>query len=440
MQRIGVLVFAILLFLEPIQAQTLEVGSFELENGMKLLVHEDHDIPNVAMYFFFQVGARNERPGITGISHYFEHMMFNGTKRYGPKQFDIVMERHGGRNNAYTSPDITAYTDWFPRDALELMMDMESDRMVNLQFDPKIVESERGVVANERKLGVDNSNLGTLWEQLNAAAYTAHPYGWPVIGWASDIEAWSMEDLKSHYRMGYAPNNCTMVVVGDVETAAVVKLAKKYFEPIPRQKPPPTVRTKEPEQKGERRVVVRKQAQLPMMLVSYHVPESRHSDYAAIEVLGAILAEGRSSRLYRRLVDQDQLARTVSHSRSDSLDPGQLVFDLRPRSGVSPEKAERALYEELERVGEDGVSERELEKAKNILLVDLYRDLRTIAGKANRLGQYEVFFGDHSRLFSAREEVAKVSVGDVQRVARSYLDANKRTVATLIPETKEVAQ
>ncbi|MCP5115758.1 MAG: insulinase family protein, partial [bacterium] len=253
---------------------------------MKLLIHEDHDVPNVAMYFFFQVGSRNERPGVTGISHFFEHMMFNGAKKYGPKQFDIVMDRTGGRNNAYTSRDLTAYTDWFPTEALPLMMEMESDRMRDLQFDPKIIESERGVVANERRMAVDNSNSGTLEEQMNAAAYTAHPYGWPIIGWASDIEAWSMDDLKRHYRMGYAPNNCTMVVTGDVAAAGVLRLAKEHFAEIPRQEPPPPVRTTEPEQKGERRVVVRKRAQLPMILVSFHTPENRHPDHYALEVLG----------------------------------------------------------------------------------------------------------------------------------------------------------
>ena len=239
-------------------AQSSSVQTTTLSNGMKILIQEDHNIPNVALYFFYKIGSRNERPGATGLSHFFEHMMFNGAKKFGPKQFDVEMEKAGGNNNAYTSRDVTVYTDWFPSSALPLMMDMESDRIRDLAFDAKIIESERGVVYSERRTSVDNNNFGILNEQLNAAAFTAHSYHWPVLGWPSDIEAWTMGDLKSHFRMGYAPNNCVMVVVGDVSTAEVQSLARKYLEPIPRQDPPPPVVTKEPQQQGERRVTVKK--------------------------------------------------------------------------------------------------------------------------------------------------------------------------------------
>src|SRR6185312_9191948 len=187
-----------------------------LKNGMKILVQEDHTIPTVALYFFFRVGSRNERPGITGLSHFFEHMMFNGSRKYGPGEFDREMEKNGGSNNAYTTKDTTVYTDWFPPSALDLMMDMEADRMANLTLDPKAVESERGVVYSERRLRVDNDNQGALFEQVNAAAFTAHPYHWPVIGWPSDIESWTQKDLADYYKEGYAPNNCLMVAVGDI--------------------------------------------------------------------------------------------------------------------------------------------------------------------------------------------------------------------------------
>src|ERR1041385_7512512 len=180
-------------------------------------------------------------------------MMFNGAKKYGPKMFDKEMDNSGGNNNAYTSNDVTVYTDWFPSSALELMFDMESDRMRDLAFDPKIVESERGVVYSERRVSVDNSNAGLLRELAEATAFIAHPYHWPVVGWPTDIESWTMDDLKAHFRMGYAPNNCVMVIVGDVHFDSVMDLAKKYMEPIPRQAPPPEVRTGEPVQMGERR-------------------------------------------------------------------------------------------------------------------------------------------------------------------------------------------
>jgi zinc protease len=418
----------------PLFSQQLDVKTHTLSNGLKILIHEDHDIPNVALYLFFKIGSRNERPGITGISHYFEHMMFNGAKKYGPKQFDIEMEKAGGNNNAYTTRDVTVYTDWFPRAAMELMFDMESDRMQHLAFDPKIVESERGVVYSERRLSVDNNNFGLLYEQVNAAAFTAHPYSWPVIGWASDIEAWTMDDLKHHYRIGYAPNNCVMVVTGAVTEKEVMALAKKYLEPIPAQEPPPPVRTVEPEQRGERRVTVRKFAQLPVQLIAYHVPATRHEDWNALEMLVNILSQGRSSRLYRRLVDQDQLAMSVNASVSPSLDPGLLTISMSPRAGVDPSATEKALYEELERIQSEGVNQQELEKARNQITADFFRGMTTIAGKANALGTYEIFYGDYKRLLNIPQEIAQVTREQIQSVARKYLAETNRTVGTLIPE------
>src|SRR5499425_2734278 len=204
-------------------AQQLQVKTHTLKNGMKIIIEEDHSIPNVALYIFYRIGSRNERPGTTGLSHFFEHMMFNGAKKYGPKQFDVVMEANGGSNNAYTSRDVTVYQDWFPRSAMELIFDIEADRIRDLNFDPKKVESERGVVASERRTSVDGQNEGVLDEQLWATAFIAHPYQWPVVGWMSDIESWTMADLKHHFEMGYSPGNATMVVVGDVTPEEVFK-------------------------------------------------------------------------------------------------------------------------------------------------------------------------------------------------------------------------
>jgi zinc protease len=432
---------SLLLLLAPALVWAAEapkkISTVTLDNGMKLIVEEDHDIPNVAMYLFFKVGSRNERPGATGLSHFFEHMMFNGAKKFGPKQFDIEMEKAGGRNNAYTSRDLTVYTDYFPSGAIKLIFDMEADRIQNLSFDPKIIESERGVVASERQTSVENSNFGVLYEHLNATAYMAHPYGWPVVGWASDIKAWTMDDLKNHFRMGYAPNNCVAVVVGAVETAEVVKLAKEHFGPIPRQEPPPTVRTVEPEQRGERRVVVRKQAQLPIQMIAYHIPDSKSPDIQPLRVLAALLTAGRSSRLYRRMVDQDQLALNVGASVEEALDPGVTLFTINPRAGVATDATEKALFEEIERVRSAEVPADELRKAKNLLLTQLFRQMKTIGGRANLLGQYEIYFGGFNGLYAADSAIEGVTAADVLRVAKKYLRPKNRTVATLVPEVKQ---
>lgn len=436
--RLPLFLAAILISAAPAaELSTPDVHSDTLANGMKILIQEDHNIPNVAMYFFFKVGSRNERPGITGISHFFEHMMFNGAKKFGPGKFDEEMEKSGGNNNAYTTEDDTVYTDWFPSSALELMMDMESDRIRDLNFDPKIIESERGVVYSERRTSVDNSNFGVLMEQLRAAAYQAHPYHWPVVGWPSDIEAWTLDDLKVHFRMGYAPNNCIMVVVGDVSTPNVLALAKKYMEPIPRQDPPPLIRTKEPQQLGERRITVSRPAQLPLEIVAYHVPESNSPDDTALDVLETLLSSGQSSRLYSRMVDKDQLVISVRAGRQTSLDPGLFMCILQPRSGVEPARAEKVLFEELARLRDQPVSDQELRKAKNQLLAGHYRELKTIAGRANLLGQYQLFYGDYKKLYSVEQLVEAITPADIQRVAREYLTENNRTVATLIPAAKQ---
>ena len=429
----------LLLYAALVAGQQLDVKTHTLDNGMKLLIHEDHNIPNVALYFFFKIGSRNERPGATGLSHFFEHMMFNGAKKYGPKQFDIVMEKNGGRNNAYTTRDDTVYTDWFPSAMLEQMLDMEADRIRDLSFDPKMIKSEREVVYSERRNSED-SNFGALDELLNAAVFMAHPYHWPVIGWPSDIESWTMDDLQSHFRMGYAPNNCVMVAVGDVKAEEVIALARKYLEPIPRHDPPPPVRTVEPEQKGERRVALNKASQLPLQMIGYHVPRTDSPEHYAIEVLSNVLAQGRSSRLYRRLVDRDQLAISVGGGSDLSLDPGQFTFTIQPRSGVDPAKSEQAFLEEIERVRAAGISPEELQKAKNQWLADFYRELKRISGKANLLGDYEMFFGDYRKMFTADKELEKVTAEDVQNVAKRYFGPNNKTVATLIPEKPEAAK
>ncbi len=422
-------------------AQNFDVKTHTLKNGMKILVQEDHTIPNVAFYIFYRIGSRNERPGTTGISHFFEHMMFNGAKKYGPGEFDRVMEAFGGSNNAYTNQNTTVYQDWFPSTPknLEQIFDMEADRIQNLSFDPKIIESERGVVASERRMSVDNSNFGILNEQLWAAAYTAHPYQWPVVGWMSDIESWKMEDLQNHFRMGYAPNNATMVVVGDISADEIFRLAQKYIEPIASREAPPKVTTVEPEQRGERRLTVRKPAQLPVFMAAYHVADPKSPDWYPLQLIETILLHGQSSRLYQRLVDKDQLAINVNGGTDMGFDPGLFEFSVQPKQGIETAAIEKVLYEELNRLSTAPVSADELQKAKNILLADFYRGLKTINGRANRLGEYEVFLGDYRKLFTEADEYNKLTAADVQRVAAKYFKENNRTVAILVPETPKQA-
>lgn len=416
------------------QSEEFPVSTRTLKNGMKVLVQPDHSIPNVALYIFYRIGSRNEHPGTTGLSHFFEHMMFNGAKKYGPGDLDKVMEANGGSNNAYTTQNVTVYQDWFPRSALSLIYDIEADRIRDLTFDPKKIASEREVVASERRLSVDNNNFGLLDEQLWATAFIAHTYQWPVVGWMSDIEHWTMDDLKHHFEMGYSPSNATMVVVGDISPEEIFQLCEKYIEPIPSHAPPPPVTTIEPEQLGERRLVVHKPAELPIVMIGYHVPQTNNADFYARNILRSVLFQGESSRMYQRLVDKEQLALEVSSDVEPAFDPTLVIITAQPRQGVDPQACEKAIYEELDKLKGAQITDQELEKAKNSRLVEFYREMRTINGRANTIGTYDVFMGDYHKLFDAAKSYSAVSKDDVQRVARSDFGANNRTVATLLPE------
>ncbi len=406
----------------------------QLDNGLKILLYEDHDIPNIAYYTFYRVGSRNERPGLTGVSHFIEHMMFNGSAAFGPGEFDRIMEFNGGANNAYTSEDMTAYTDWFPKAALEKMMGMEADRMRGLTLDPKVLEAERGVIASERRLGVENDNDSQLEETVRATAMMAHPYHWGVIGWMSDILSWKRDEINAYFRAYYAPNNAVLIVAGDFETGAIMELIKKYYAAIPGSTPPPAVATVEPPQIGTRRVLLRKAAQIPSFLAVYHVPAAGHPDFPALSLLETILLRGESSRLYRRLVSEGQLAISVSGGISQTIDPFLFYIQAKPRPGADLELLEKTMEEELKKVGSGGVSPMEMEKALNAARTQFFSPLQTIAGKANMLGQAELLLGGYKNLFTLVERFAAVTPGQVQEACRKYLNPDNMTVGTLVPE------
>lgn len=414
-----------------------DVKSFSLKNGMKIFVLEKHSIPNANMYLFYRVGSRNEYTGITGISHFFEHMMFNGAKKYGPKEFDRTMEANGGSNNAYTTENNTVYTDWFPASSLEIIFDLESDRIANLNFDPKMIESERGVILSERSTGLENNPLEQLWQETQATAFVAHQYQWPVIGWESDIKNWTKEDLENYFHTYYAPNNCVVVISGDVKYDEVKKLAQKYFEPIPAGPKPRSLHTIEPEQVGERRVFVKRTVPNPYLMITYHVPQSGTKEYYAIDLLSSILSEGKSSRLYSSLVENQQLAVEVGSYYPDAFDPTLFYFYGICNDGISASKLENAILEEIDKIIKEGISESELQKVKNQKLMDFYRTTETINGMSNTIGNYELFFGDYKKLFTAPDDYKKVTVEDIRNVAAKYFTKQNRTVGILQTEEAE---
>jgi len=419
------------------QMKAEDVQTFTLKNGMKFLVVEDFSIPNANMYLFYKVGSRNEYQGITGLSHFFEHMMFNGAKKYGPKLFDQTMEYNGGANNAYTTENVTVYTNWFPASATEVIFDLESDRIASLSIDPEMVESERGVVLSERSTGLENSPWRLLSQSVQSSAFQEHPYHWPVIGFEDDMKNWTQQDLERYFKTYYAPNNCVVVISGALKFEEVKRLAEKYMQPISAQPAPPKVHIIEPKQTGERRITVQKEVSNPYMMIAYHTPEAKNEDYYALNILSSILSNGKSSRLYASLVDNQQLATMVFTDYGDSFDPGLFNIYAVANTNITSELIENAIYIEIDKIKEEGITEKELQKVKNQKLMEFYNQIEKIDGKSNNIGTYEVFFGDYKKMFDAPMNYNKVTIKDIQNVAKKYFSKSNRTVGVLKTNAEE---
>ena len=412
-------------------ANANEVTAATLANGMQVIVWPDRDIPNIALYNWVRVGSRNEAPGITGLAHFFEHMMFNGTSTRQPGEFDSVLEAHGARNNASTSDDVTIYQDWLPKAALETVFALEADRLRNLAFEPTVVESERGVVYSERRNSVDDNPSSRLQEQVQAAAFTAHPYGIPTIGWPADIESWKIDDLKEFFQRNYAPNNCTLVLVGDLEPQATIALARKYFEAIPARDGPRPIVTKEPAQAGERRVTLLTDAQTPVVQFAYHGIASADPRAAALELLMRILADGDASRLHRALVEEQKLAISADGYVHAGFDPGLVWFYLSLPADGDVAAAEKSFDAQIDKVRGEGVTKAELARARNQALADFWRGQATIDGKAEALGRYAVMKGGYQKLFDAPQAYERVTLDEIKKLAGELFQSASRTVGVL---------
>lgn len=414
-----------------------KVVEAELDNGLRIRLIPSDAVPTCSLFTYFRVGSRNERPGITGISHLFEHMMFNGSKKYGPGAFDRVLESNGGTSNAYTSNDLTVYYEDFMAEALETVLDLESDRMRSLRITPRMLESERQVVMEERRLRVDNEIAGLMDEELSALVYKAHPYRWPVIGWMKDIESISRANCQEYFETYYAPSNAILYLSGDFEPRRALKLIRGYYRDIGRGRPAPAVVDAEPEQRGERRAEVHHPAQNPSLLFGWKGPMATDPATLALDVLQYSLSVGQSSRLVRSLVYDKELAVSAAVDWAWRIDPATFVVALELKPGADPRVAEAALSDELARVLEHGLTARELQKARNNLAAHLLRELSTNNGRASALGTYEAMLGSWQAGLALAARYETITASEVMAAARKYLGPSRRSVVTLVPSAGE---
>jgi zinc protease len=404
-----------------------------LPNGLKILLLENTKAPVVTFQVWYRVGSRNERCDKTGLSHLLEHMMFKGTERIGPEAFSRIIQENGGNYNAFTSYDFTAYFENLSADRIQVALDLESDRMQNLVLREQDFQTERKVVMEERRLRTEDNPKSYLMEQLAATAFQRHPYRWPIIGWMEDLARLTLEDLKAYYTAYYNPANAFVVVVGDFKKDDLLPQIEKAFGSIPKGLAPNQDRDIDPPQRGERRLIVKREAQLPFLAMAFHVPNLLGSDSYVLEVIGALLSEGKSSRLYQSLVQEKRLALSAEADHSLlSRDPGLFLIAVEPLPGQEPHDVEETVEQELERLQEQPVGEHELEKAKNQLETSYIFGQDSLFFQAMLLARYEI-----AHTWRAIDDyvpsIRSVTPEDIRRVARRYLIADNRTVATLIP-------
>jgi zinc protease len=414
---------------------------YKLDNGLKVITAIDRRAPIVALQTWFRVGSRHERPGATGMAHLFEHLMFGQTTQLPPGEFDRLVERTGGESNAATWVDWTYYRLSLPSRDLPLGIRLESERMQHLVLEHDPVEAERDVVTNERRERVEDDVDGWLDEQLMAQAFTAHPYRWPTIGWMEDIRALALPEIRAFYRTWYAPNNATLVCVGDFDEAALLDLvASSYGQIPPAALPDETHRIVEPAQVRERIVRAPKPIATDRLLVGYKAPGQDDPDWAVLEIVATLLAGCPSARLYRKLVIEHENASSVDAQLTPFKDPSLLRLAVTTTRGHDAAEVLAVIDQELAAMAKEPPSRAEVEKAKAIAETDFWTSLVDVDGKAEALGHYETALGDFRKVNQLAERLAAVTADDVARVVRATLVPAHRTVVIAQPEDPDAEE
>ena len=410
-----------------------------LDNGMRVIVKEDRRAPVMVSQVWYRAGSVDEVNGTTGVAHVLEHMMFKGTKSVPPGEFSKRIAAAGGKENAFTSRDYTAYFQQMQKDRLELSMRLEADRMANLQISDELFSKEIQVVMEERRMRTDDKPQSVLYERLMAAAFQSHPYGRPIIGWMNDLENMTAEDARDWYERWYAPNNATLVVAGDVDADAVIALAKRHFGALPIRELPPRKPQQEPEQLGIKRMVVKAPAKVPYLLMAWHAPTLRdwQNDWEpyALQILAGVLDGNDSARLQKSLVKTQQIAASVGAGYDPvSRGPGMFMIDASPVEGKTVAELENAIRKELQKVQQEGISEAELKRVKaQVIAADVYqRD--SLFFQAMQLGEYAKVGLPLEALEGRVDKLRSVTAEQVQAVARKWLHDDRLNLAELDPQ------
>ncbi|MBK7648042.1 MAG: insulinase family protein [Betaproteobacteria bacterium] len=410
-----------------------------LKNGLRIIVKEDHRAPTAVQMVWYRIGSIDEVDGHSGVAHVLEHMMFKGTPSVGPGEFNKRVAAAGGRDNAFTSRDYTAYFQQVPKEKLDEMMALEADRMRHLNVDKKEFAQEIKVVMEERRMRTDDNPQSKLFEQMNAVAFQAHPYRRPIIGWMNDLETMTAADAKAWYDTWYVPNNAYVVITGDVDHKAVFAQAEKYYGPLEGRALPLRRQQIEPRQEGPRSVTVKAPAELPILIMGYKAPIlrdiERDSDPYALEMLASILDGHDAARFNKKLVREEKVALSVGIDYDNTArGPGMLYLHGIPSEGKTVADLQAALRAEITRVQKDGVSEQELKRAKAQLLAGQVYKLDSMFGQAMEIGQIEAVGLPYQKIDRMLEKLQSVTAAEVQAVARKYFDDDALTIGLLDPQ------
>ena len=415
------------------QSPNIKYTELDLENGLHVILHEDHSTPIVAVSIMYHVGSKNENPERTGFAHFFEHLLFEGSKNIERGQFDKLITNAGGINNANTTQDRTFYYEILPSNQLELGLYMESERLLHAKIDNTGIETQREVVKEERRQRVDNQPYGSVLEQTMKRSYNKHPYRWSVIGSLDHLNTASYDEFMDFYKTYYVPNNAVLSIAGDLDIEETKKLVHKYFAEIPKGREIERPDQIEPKQTMEIRDIVYDNIQLPAVIQAYHIPAQGTDDYYAMNMLAQILSQGQSSRLYKALVDEQQKALFVGAFPFSLEDPGvTLAFGV-ANAGVSPDDLEAAMDKEYDKVKNELITEREYQKLQNQIETDFISNNSRVVEIAESLANYYMYFGDANLINTEIDRFRKVTRDDIKNVANKYLKAENRVVLYYMP-------